>query len=336
MTVELLSRPFGADPLITPISILIADDEPTIVQVISRFLGREGFSVDIAVNGQEALEKIYKKSPDVLLLDVKMPVLDGLSVCEKLRSDFRTRGLPIILLTGNGTHADRLVGYKTGADDYLTKPFYLDELKLRIECALQRRRWDQGTHPLTHLPGSPVIEEEVHRRLGLGEPFAFAYIDVDHFKTYNDAYGYEAGDRVIKEIAELLVQAAVKPGVSKGFPAHVGGDDFVFIAPLESMKATLPGIMQRFDALRPAYYRPQDLERGSIRRKNRQGLEQEFPLIALSAAVVSTQTRKITHYARLVEIASELKGYIKSLDHHGQSLCLWDRRTDAPYHGESK
>ena len=330
MQTELLScRPEPNDPSRAK-RILIVDDEPSVVQVVSRFLGREGYQADSASNGEEALAKIRLDIPDVLLLDVKMPVLDGLSVCQRLRADFHTRGLPIVLLTGNGAVEDRLQGFKTGADDYLTKPFYLDELKIRVEGALQRRRWDQGTHPLTHLPGSPAIEEEVRRRLALGEPFAFAYIDIDHFKSYNDAYGYESGDRVIKEVADSLIESAVGPDAAKGFPAHVGGDDFVFIAPIEAMRESLPEIAARFDARREAHYRQDDLAAGSIRCKNRRGEVQEFPLIALSIAVVSTQTRRIRHYARLVEIASELKRFIKVQPHQGKSMVLWDRRIDPP------
>src|SRR5258708_35181234 len=110
--------------------IMVVDDEPTIIQVLSRSLYREGYQAISAANGREALEKIQQEVPDVLLLDVKMPVLDGLSVCRAMRADFRTRGLPIILLTGNGALEDRIQGYKTGADDFLTKPFNLDELKI--------------------------------------------------------------------------------------------------------------------------------------------------------------------------------------------------------------
>src|SRR5258706_4081935 len=178
MRTELLSCNTDNENSSRATRILVVDDEPTLMQVLSRFLGGEGYDAASATNGQEALEKIQKDVPDVLLLDVKMPILDGLSVCRAMRADFRTRGLPIILLTGNGGLEDRLQGYKTGADDFLTKPFNLDELKIRIEGALHRRQWDQGTHPLTHLPGSPGIEEEVRRRLLLGTPFAFAYLDI--------------------------------------------------------------------------------------------------------------------------------------------------------------
>jgi PleD family two-component response regulator len=328
MNTELLSCRSDTENASRATRILVVDDEPTVIQVLSRFLTREGYQAVSAINGQEALEKIQQEVPDVLLLDVKMPVLDGLSVCRAMRADFRTRGLPIILLTGNGRLEDRLQGYKTGADDFLTKPFNLDELKIRIEGALHRRQWDQGTHPLTHLPGSPGIEEEVRRRLGLGAPFAFAYIDIDYFKAFNDVYGYEAGDRVIKEVADSLIRSSIESAARTGFPGHIGGDDFVLIAPIETMKDMLPEIIKRFDTKRFAHYRPEDIQRGAVLCKNRRGQDQEFPLIALSIAVVSTQTRRISHYARLAGIASELKRFVKSQDHGGKSLAIWDRRTD--------
>ena len=328
MKTELLSRQTNTPIASKTIRILAVDDEPAVIQMVSRYLGGAGYEVDSAANGQEALQKVHRRAPDVLLLDIRMPVIDGLSVCRTLREDFRTKGLPIILCTAKMSLEDRLCGYRSGADDYVIKPFDLDELKVRIEGALERRRWDQGSHPLTHLPGSPGIEEEARRRLEKGGPFAFAYIDIDNFKAYNDAYGYDAGDRIIKEVADSLVQSAVASNLRMGFPGHVGGDDFVLLAPIEAMKLILPEVADGFDARRDAHYSPEDRERGTTRCKNRRGEEQEFPLVALSIAVVSTQTRCITRYARLAEIASELKRYIKSLDHHGRSLIMWDRRTD--------
>jgi PleD family two-component response regulator len=330
MNTELLSR----NTLFTEGSkttrILVVDDELTVTQMVSRYLSRAGYELESASNGQEALQKVHRRVPDVLLLDVKMPVIDGLTVCHNLRQDFRTKGLPIILLTAKMSLEDRLRGYQSGADDYVIKPFDLDELKVRIKGALERRRWDQGSHPLTHLPGSPGIEEEVRRCLETSTPFAFAYIDIDNFKAYNDAYGYDAGDRVIKEVADSLIESAVASNLRMGFPGHIGGDDFVLIAPIEAMKLILPEVTDGFDARRYAHYSPEDRERGTTRCKNRRGQDQEFPLVTLSIAVVSTQTRSITHYARLAEIASELKHYIKLQDHHGKSLIMWDRRTDSP------
>src|SRR5258706_2274694 len=312
MDSELLFEPTDAVTTKPSTRVLVVDDEPAVIQSVSRFLNQSGYSSCTAADGQEALGVIRQKMPDVVLLDVTMPVMDGLTVCRRLREDFRTRGLPIILLTSKTSLEDRSSGFQAGSDDYIVKPFDLEELKIRIDGALQRRRWYQWTHPLTHLPGSPGIEEDVRRRMELGKPFAFAYIDIDHFKAFNDAYGYEAGDRVIKEVADSLITLSAGSDTLRGFPGHIGGDDFVLIASIEEMNEMLPEITERFDTRRLAHYRPEDRDRGSIRCKSRRGEEQEFPLIALSVAVVSTLTRRITHYARLAEIASELKHYVKS------------------------
>jgi PleD family two-component response regulator len=303
--------------------ILIVDDEAKNVELLARYLARGGYAVTTATHGEEALEKVHAEIPDVLLVDIAMPVMDGLSVCRALRKDVRTRSLPIILVTAHGT----LEGYRAGADDYVIKPFDLGELKTRIECAFQRRRWDLAVHPLTRLPGSPGIEEELRKRLAAGDPFAFAYLDIDFFKAYNDAYGYEAGDRVIKMLANLLIDASVAdpPGA---FAGHVGGDDFVFIASIDHMTAVLPAVANAFDVKRGDYYRPEDLAECRIESVDRQGRRKIFPLMTLSVAVVTTQTRTIAHPARLIEIASEIKQFVKTKDHEGKSICLWDRRRD--------
>ena len=223
---------------------------------------------------------------------------------------------------------DKLKGLRAGVDDYIGKPFDLEEVQARLEGALQRRRWDLSSHPLTHLPGSPAIEEEVWKRLRIGFPFTFAYIDVDNFKAYNDVYGYEAGDRVIKSLATLLIEAVKLAPQGCAFAGHVGGDDFVFLSTIDQMKTVMPQIAKRFDALREEIYDPEDFELGTIHTKDRLGQERRFPLMTLSVAVVSTATRRILHYARLVEIASELKKYIKEQNHNDKSLIIWDRRTD--------
>ncbi len=314
-------------------NILVVDDEKTNVELLTRYLNREGYAVTTAFNGEEALAQIKITAPDVLLLDVHMPVLDGLSVCHALRAEFATKSLPIILLTARNTLEDRLLGFRAGADDYIGKPYDLEEVKARLEGTLQRRQWDQATHPLTRLPGSPAIEDEVWKRLRLGSPFAFAYIDIDNFKAFNDEYGYEAGDKVIKCLASILVDAAKETAHGSSFAGHVGGDDFVLISAVEQMQALMPAIGSDFDNARKLFYRAHDLERGSIQTKNRQGVTQIFPLMTLSVAVVSTLTRRILHYARLAEIASELKHFVKTKPHEGRSLVMWDRRKDPEFEG---
>jgi DNA-binding response OmpR family regulator len=308
--------------------ILVVDDEPAHTEFLSRYLGRCGFDVISTNEGADALRLVRESTPDLVMLDVVMPGMDGLSVCRNLRNHIPSQSMPVIFLTAKADLNDCLQGFEAGGDDYLVKPCDIQEIKARVESVLRRRRRDLWCHPLTQLPGSPSIEEEVRNRLKHNRPFAFAYVDIDHFKEYNDAYGYDAGDRVIKDLSRMLMGCSIGAPDVEPYPAHVGGDDFVFMATIDGLKEVLPVLTTAFDGRRIRYYRPEDFERGTIALRNRRGDLQNVPLITLSVAVVSTQTRCLQRYARLVGIASELKSYLKSLDHKGQSLIMWDRRSD--------
>jgi len=305
--------------------ILVVDDERPNVELLSRLLTNGGYDVSNAHDGEDAIIQIGKNPPDLVFLDVRMPVMNGIEACRRLRSDFRTRSLPIILLTACDSQEDRLRGLRAGGDDYITKPFDWPEVQARLENTLERRRWDLASNPLTHLPGSPAIEEETWKRLRTGLPFAFAYLDLDHFKAYNDIYGYDAGDKIIKRVADgLMVRVGEE---ADSFAGHIGGDDFVFLSTVDGMKRGTAALLAWFDDERKNFYTADHLARGGIQTKNRMGEVKDFPLLSLSVAIVSTQTRRILHYLRLVETASELKRYIKSQPHHGKSLAMWDRRT---------
>lgn len=308
--------------------ILVVDDETANVTLLRRFLTKEGYEVVTAGNGEEALTRIRESTPDLILMDILMPVMDGLAVCRKLRADIMTRSIPIILLTALNSLEDRLEGLRTGVDDFVSKPFYLEEIKVRVEGALQRRLWDQASQPLTHLPGGAAIEEEVWKRLRNGSSFAFAYIDIDQFKAYNDVYGFDEGDRIIKALAESLMSVVCTSKEENTFSGHIGGDDFILMTSIPHMKMMLPRILQEFDDQRVRFYRPEDWERGGLQTKNRKNEIQTFPLMTLSAAIVTTETRRILHYGRLVGIATELKHYVKLQEHAGHSLAIWDRRSD--------
>ncbi len=312
------------------IRVLIVDDEETNLRLLTKIFTRYGYQIRTACDGEEALQLVEEETPDIVLLDLSMPRMDGLTTCRRLRSHFHTRGLPIIMVTARGSTADKILGFRAGADDYVVKPFDVEELKARIEGTLARRHWDLYRHPLTGLPGSLAIEEEVSRRIRLEEAWAFAYVDIDNFKAYNDSYGYEAGDSIIRWVAKLLLQESLdKEAMGSCFPGHVGGDDFVFIGPIHFLKQKIPHFLAEFDGERKRFYNLNDIEQGGILTKDRQGIERRFPFVSLTVAVVSTDTRRIAHYGRMIQIASELKSYAKRQDHQGKSLMLWDRRRDA-------
>ncbi len=308
--------------------ILIADDERPVRNLLSRVFDADGVELYSAADGNEALDVISAQSPDIVLLDVAMPEKNGLDVLTELRRDLRTRMMPVILITAEDRRSQEIRGLDMGADDYITKPFDIDELRARVASLLRRNRAALAASPLTRLPGSPMIEEEVRRRIEQQSPFAFFYCDINRFKSYNDAYGYERGNQVIRATSEMLADSLREAGETEGFLGHIGGDDFVLICDPSRAAFAVQTVVSRFDDLAPNFYDLLARRLGFIELKNRVGKWERFPLISVSVGVVTTQRRKLEQYAKVVEIASEMKAYCKSLP--GQlSRFAFDRRKDA-------
>jgi len=306
---------------------LVVDDDPVILWILEKALKRLGYFVTTAVSATAALESIDHGVPEVILTDMLMPGMDGKTFCRKIRKDPRTTGVPIIMISTEKNLEECLQGFRAGADDYITKPFKVLEVKARLERLVGRNRRALSSNPLSGLPGNPSIEVEANRRLAANKPFAFAYVDIDDFKSYNDVYGYQAGDAVIKDLAQLLVSSA-GPDSTKAFVGHVGGDDFVIISTVTHMRAILKIVLGRFDQTAGGYYNAKHKERGGLVTSNRQYRKQFFPLMKLSCAVIDTSIRKIHHYAELVEIATELKHHLKSQNHRRASMAQWNGRLD--------
>lgn len=307
--------------------ILVMDDEAPVRALVSRVLSEAGCQVTTAEDGREGLELAGRSSFDLVLLDLAMPEVDGWEVLSKLRADRRSASTAVILLTGDGRPQSEVDGLDRGADDFIAKPFALAELKARVLSVLRRQKRDVSANPLTRLPGSPVIEEEVSRRLHEERPFAFMYADIDDFKAFNDAYGFGHGDRAILVTADVLGRAVEDAGDRAALVGHVGGDDFVVVA----SPAAMPEIAQRaargFDLRVPELYQRQDLSRGGLTVRDRVGIERFFPVMTLSMGVVSTEKRLLLHYGEVVQLASEMKSFVKRQPKTGVSRFAFDRRT---------
>ncbi|MBI2069881.1 MAG: response regulator [Elusimicrobia bacterium] len=308
--------------------ILVVDDEPDLRRLVVSHLKTQAHEVVEAVDGLEALKFALGNPPDLIILDVQMPNLSGFEVCKELRQNLRTRYVPILFLTARRQIPDKIQGLALGADDYLAKPFHAGELDARINGILRRSSQQLGANPLTRLPGGPAIEEEALRRLRSGQLFAFTYIDIDHFKAYNDFYGYKKGDEVIKALAQVIIETTDAKGDPDDFVGHIGGDDFITLGRIEGAAARAQIIAERFDRQSPMFYADKERERGFIVTRGRRGQEQEFPLMTLSIAVVDTESKTIEHYARLAQLASELKTYAKSSGDRKVSLVVTDRRKE--------
>ena len=306
--------------------ILVAEDELNLRQVLSLQLTIAGYEVIEAENGQIALEKAQSLMPDLVLLDVMMPQMDGYEVCQRLRASFVTRHIPIIMLTARGEEDARLTGLEGGANDYVVKPWGKRELELRIKNALDWSHQQRSASPLTGLPGNQSINLELKKRLSGGAPFAMLQIDIDCFKSFNDKYGYTRGDQAIQSLARNISDAAVRHGAGKDFVGHIGGDDFVMLTEPERAEAVGEDIIAAFNLAVRNLYDAEDRDRGYIEVPNRRHVTERFPLMSLTIALVSTDRMPVSHLAELIDVAQELKTHGKGIP---GSVLVGERRTRA-------
>jgi len=303
--------------------ILIVDDDPDILDVLQISLSEENYEILKAMDGEEALRIIKSKPLDLVLLDYAMPKMNGRQVCKEVKKDILLRHLPIIMVTGKGEVSDKVGGIDAGADDYIVKPFEPKELLARIRMILRRTARDLEANPLTRLPGNVSIINELSSRLESNTLFAVCYIDIDKFKSYNDKYGFEHGDEVIRETARILIQAAQEAGNPPDFIGHIGGDDFVVVTTPDVVDNLCRKIIADFEKTAPSFYNESDRKNGYIIGFDRQGEEQRIPLLSVSIGVVTNEFRKIEHVAQIGEIGAELKSYAKSLE---RSNYIKDKR----------
>jgi diguanylate cyclase (GGDEF)-like protein len=311
--------------------ILVADDEPNLREALKILFTRSGFEVLLAEDGQEALEIAQRELPDVIVLDVMMPRMDGYEACRRLRAHYRTRHIPILIATAKGGDDDKLVGLKGGANDYVTKPWVGKELVQRVKNHLEWSRNQRSVNPLTGLPGNLSILAERERRIAAGEAFGQIFLDLDNFKAFNDRYGFPGGDTAIKAVAEVLVEVVESQGRPGDFVGHIGGDDFVLLTEPDRAEDLAEAVKEGLDARMPALYEPEDRELGFVRVLNRRHQYENFPLMSVTMAVATHDPASGVHLAQLDDVLTELKTYGKTLP---GSVVVTERRrasaNDAP------
>jgi PleD family two-component response regulator len=228
-----------------------------------------------------------------------------------LRQDTRTSHLPMLLITAQSTSQQAVQGFESGADDYITKPFNNDLLVARVKANLRRAARMPVNNPLTGMPGNLRIEEEVNYRLRNGRPFALLWIDLDNFKSFNDAYGFARGDRILRLLGDLLNELKNERANDEDFMGHIGGDDFVVLANPASAADISEWLISRFDAAVVDHYEPEDVERGYLTGFDRFGTPRRFPLVSLSIGIVDTSRRHFDSYDHVSTVAAEVKSFAK-------------------------
>ncbi|MFV1960928.1 MAG: response regulator [Acidimicrobiia bacterium] len=304
--------------------VLVADDDPDILTVVKINLELDGFEVDTAIDGEDAIQKATSTPPNVIVLDIMMPRMDGLTALHRLRSQASTANIPIILLTARGLPEDRVRGLELGADDYITKPFDITELAARVRAVLRRTQAARDLSPLTGLPGNFRITAEIEDCIREERAFALVHGDLDNFKAFNDHYGFMRGDEVIRFCASSFSEASESLGMTDIFVGHIGGDDFVAIIPPEMSEPFAKEVIERFDDGILDLYDTADALRGYIEVIDRRGERYAFPVVSLSLGVASTEVREIGTQWEASAIAVEMKEFAKK--QQGSTYRI-DRRT---------
>lgn len=303
--------------------ILVVDDDRNLRKIIQTNLEIAGYDVTTAANGEEALHVLDGMQPDLVVLDVMMPLIDGYETARRIRRHPSNTHVPIIMLTAKSEVEDKLIGFEAGADDYITKPFGPQELLARVRAKIRRVEVDASLSPLTRLPGNLAIEAELRRRIDAKEPFAVLYLDLDNFKAFNDVYGFTHGDEAIQLVASSAVDAVRRRGTTQDFVGHIGGDDFIIVTLPERAEEIAREIIDMFDRDIRKLYTPHDLRQGFIETRDRRGTLNRFPIMSLSIAIISSAQRPLENYAQIGEAAAELKRYAKSI---GGSVYVKDKR----------
>ena len=250
----------------------------------------------------------------------------ALKACRRLKQDSFTGIVPVVLAS-RSEEAAFAAAFDGGADEVIRDGITGHEVMLRLDALLRRSDRDTYVHPSTRLPGTVEIEGEIHRRIESQSRFAVCYADLDHFKEFNDRYSYYDGDRVIRILSKILHDVVKGTSGEAGFVGHIGGDDFIFVIPVDQVSETCAEVVSVFDTLIPYQYSEQDRRAGYYFGKDRRGQLHKVPLMTVSIGVVTNERRVFTHAGQVSELATEMKSYAKTLP---GSVFSVDRRGDGP------
>jgi len=295
------------------------------LEFVRSFSERNGLRFQAMDKVEHVLSLMNRSFPACLVLDATEDREVVLDLCRTLKGDAFTGIVPVIIVVPGEGKALAAESLEAGADEVVTDAVSDREKILRLDLVLRRAARDVSVHPTTRLPGTLQIERDLSDRMANEQRFAVCYADLDHFKEFNDRYGYNCGDKVILLLSKILrdVVRALAPGA---FVGHIGGDDFIFNVQLPYLEACCDEIITIFDELIPYQYTEEDRRAGYFLGKDRRGSVHRIPLMTLSIGVVTNQFQNFTHTAQVSELAAEMKSYAKSLP---GSKYVVDRRHGA-------
>jgi len=224
----------------------------------------QGYDVFTVNWGEDGVRAGQTTIPDLIILDIRLPDIDGYEVARRLRKDRRTQEIPIIFLTEKRERVDRLQGFEVGADDYITKPFDVQELRLRVRNALQRVNQGSLTNPVSGLPEGPLVEERLSDAIHKSG-WALLHISISHLDSFRDAYGFVASDDVLRAISVMIhnTMKEISANITDEFLGHISPTDFVVVTTPANLPVFHEKLSSRLEQSLDYFYPIKDREQAS-------------------------------------------------------------------------
>lgn len=284
--------------------LLVVEDDLDISNMLNIYFKSQGYDVDLALRGELALEKTRQTMPHLIVLDIMLPDIDGYEVCKRLRSNSRTSHIPVIFLTQKDERSDKLQGLELGADDYITKPFDIEELRLRVQNAIARSERESLTDAQSGLPSGKLIEDQL-RKVIREKDWAFLDIQIMNLDAFKDVYGFIAGNDVLRFSAMLMGEILDQFGSESDFLGHAGGNSFVIITREKNAQNIREQLKIKFADSIQTHYSFLDRQQGYITSKDNQGNSVKHPFMCLAVGIVSPHTHQFSDIREITELAAE-------------------------------
>lgn len=286
--------------------LLVVEDDIDIANMLKIYFTGLQYDVDVANRGMDALEKTKHVLPHLIVLDIMLPDIDGYEVCRNLRTSTRTSHIPVIFLTQKDERSDKLQGLELGADDYITKPFDIEELKLRVQGAIRRSERESLTDPRSGLPAGRLIEEQL-RRIIREKDWALLDVRVNNFDSFKDVYGFVAGDDVLRFAAMVIGEVVDEFGTTSDFIGHAGGDNFIIITTNEAAPNIRQRLKERFANEVLSHYNFIDRQQGFIQAPTAEGGVEKVGFMTFAAGLISPSLHSFADIREITELAAEAR-----------------------------
>ncbi|MCC7448629.1 MAG: response regulator [Anaerolineae bacterium] len=283
--------------------ILVVEDDFDISNMLRIYFSGQGYDVQVAPRGGDALALTRKQLPQLIVLDIMLPDMDGYTVCRELRQTTRTSHIPIIFLTQKDERSDKIAGLELGADDYITKPFDIEELKLRVKNAIDRVDREKSMDPRSNLPSSKLIEEQLRELMRTTETWSYIDLKINNFDAFQEVYGFVASTEVLRFLALLIGEVVDELGTPDDFVGHAGNDNFIVISYSSKAQQIRDRLMARFNDEVKQHYSFIDRDRGHIVLDS----GDQKPLMTLSSGMVSNATQSFADIREITELAAEAR-----------------------------